>query len=520
MEKKTDSLLFRFSVIFALFALMTLLMCGISIYYTHMNAYEHQCEENVKHVENYLEDLMKAEGQDFINFQDFFIANHERIYVPIDFDGNWQPARRKYEQMLQNEYPDKILGYDVQFDELSDEVKLAFATYKFEYWLSVFDDARDAFGLKYTYYVVPTGEDLHMYYVIDAIRENNGPQGEKYLKLCDDILEPFNEHRIMWEAWHSGLKPKGHDNYDNVYGKTYAYYIPLIINGRKMGVISVDVEIADVDANVMNHTLRQVSALAIVIFASLATLLYVIHHRYIRKLTQLQANIRAYSAVKDPSIAGVIEQNVIGHDEISALSMQIAAMILELESYMTSLVNTAKELGVAREHANAMHKLANRDALTGVRNKNAYDSEIRRLEWDISDPNKQTEFGIAMIDLNFLKRINDTFGHEQGNIAIKKLCAIVCDVFAHSPVFRIGGDEFVVILENHDYDKFSVLKEEFNARLKALEANPDLSPWEKVSASIGIALYNPNLDSSVENVFRRADKAMYIRKKEMKAQRV
>ena len=76
MEKKTDSLLFRFSVIFALFALMTLLMCGISIYYTHMNAYEHQCEENVKHVENYLEDLMKAEGQDFINFQDFFIANH------------------------------------------------------------------------------------------------------------------------------------------------------------------------------------------------------------------------------------------------------------------------------------------------------------------------------------------------------------------------------------------------------------------------------------------------------------
>ena len=106
------------------------------------------------------------------------------------------------------------------------------------------------------------------------------------------------------------------------------------------------------------------------------------------------------------------------------------------------------------------------------------------------------------------------------NLAIKKLCSIVCEVFAHSPVFRIGGDEFVVILENHDYDNFAVLKEDFNARLKALANDPDLAPWEKVSASIGIALYNPQLDSSAENVFRRADKAMYIRKKEMKASRI
>ena len=447
------------------------------------------------------------------------MANYEKVLVPMDFDGNYRPAQQNFERLFRTYYPDKIYGVDIKFDELNEEVKLAYATYKYEYWLTVFEQTRDSFNLKYTYYVVPTGEDLHMYYMIDALREENVIDGVPYINLCLDVYEEYSEHQKMWEAWNTGHKPQGHDDYDNEYGKTYAYYIPLVIDGKKIGVISVDITIASVNQGIIDITARQTALMSIVIFISLFLLLTVIHKRYIRKLSQLQANVRAYATVKDPSIAGTIEQNAIGHDEIAALSMQVAAMILELESYMTSLLNTAKELGAVREHADAMHLLANRDALTGIRNKNAYDSEIRRLEWELEGGDKHLQFGIAMIDLNFLKRINDTFGHEQGNIAIKKLCNIICEVFAHSPVFRIGGDEFVVILENQDYDNYAVLKENFNERLRELDAIEDLPQWEKVSASIGIALYNPRLDSSVANVFRRADKAMYIRKKEMKAMR-
>jgi diguanylate cyclase (GGDEF)-like protein len=184
---------------------------------------------------------------------------------------------------------------------------------------------------------------------------------------------------------------------------------------------------------------------------------------------------------------------------------------------MRNLLETAKELRDTQQRADAMNELANRDALTGIRNKTAYDNEVLQLDWEIAEGN--AEFAIAMIDLNFLKRINDTFGHEHGNMAIKKLCYIVCHVFEHSPVFRVGGDEFVVILQNNDYKNMDELVKEFNRQISECSRGKNMNMWEKISAAIGIAVFDPDMDSAVENVFRRADKAMYQRKREMKSLR-
>ena len=183
---------------------------------------------------------------------------------------------------------------------------------------------------------------------------------------------------------------------------------------------------------------------------------------------------------------------------------------------MRRLISAKKELDDTRQLADEMNALAKKDALTGVRNKTAYDSEARRLDSQIAEGKK--DFGIAMIDLNFLKRINDNYGHQQGNQAIKNLCRVICDVFKHSPVFRVGGDEFVVILENSDLQNIQSLEEEFNSRLEAFSKDESLEPWENVSAAIGYAHYEAN-DSSVADVFRRAGIKMYERKSQMKASR-
>ena len=193
-------------------------------------------------------------------------------------------------------------------------------------------------------------------------------------------------------------------------------------------------------------------------------------------------------------------------------------MILELENYIKSLFETSKALRDTQERADAMSELATKDALTGIRNKTSYDQEVKKLEWKMGG-DENLQFAIAMIDLNYLKRLNDTFGHDKGNIAIKKLCYIVCHIFEHSPVFRIGGDEFVVILLGEDFERRDTLCSIFNSKLEEIKENTDLEPWEKVSASIGIAVYDKSIDSNVDNVFKRADKEMYQRKKEMKANR-
>ncbi|MBQ2529413.1 MAG: GGDEF domain-containing protein, partial [Treponema sp.] len=143
--------------------------------------------------------------------------------------------------------------------------------------------------------------------------------------------------------------------------------------------------------------------------------------------------------------------------------------------------------------------------------------EVQKAVQEIADG--QTNIGIAMIDLNYLKKINDTYGHDKGNVAIITLCQIVCHIFDHSPVFRIGGDEFVVVLRGHDLEHIDELIEEFNRQLKEKQDNAELQYWEKVSAAIGYAVYDSAVDSDFDALFKRADDAMYKNKEAMKATR-
>ena len=86
----------------------------------------------------------------------------------------------------------------------------------------------------------------------------------------------------------------------------------------------------------------------------------------------------------------------------------------------------------------------------------------------------------------------------------------------HSPVFRIGGDEFVVVLKGSDFSIVYSLIANFKHELFMLEKNESLQPWEKISAAIGFAEYDKSKDKNVADVFKRADQKMYEDKKEMK----
>ena len=193
-----------------------------------------------------------------------------------------------------------------------------------------------------------------------------------------------------------------------------------------------------------------------------------------------------------------------GMDEVGILTASFRQLVEHLKVYIGDL-----------------NSKAYRDAMTGVRNKGAYTLAERKLDDEIRFAAEQGEtpgFAMVMMDCNDLKTVNDTYGHDKGDIYLRKACGVVCTAFPHSPVFRTGGDEFVVLLQGEAYEQRRELMKGFYADVDKANARAG-EPWEFVHIAVGVAAFDPATDQSAESVLRRADELMYENKKMLKAGR-
>ena len=180
----------------------------------------------------------------------------------------------------------------------------------------------------------------------------------------------------------------------------------------------------------------------------------------------------------------------------------IATTIIHSFVVVEARVESSRQLGM-------IMTVAYKDSLTNVRNVNAYTESKGVIEKDVKN-GTITEFAVVVFDLNDLKIVNDTQGHDAGDKYIQDGCRLICRVFKHSPVFRIGGDEFVAFLTNDDYNDRDELFGSFNEQVEHNMENGG------VIVSAGLGLYDPKKDSGYDDVFARADESMYERKKELK----
>ncbi len=151
---------------------------------------------------------------------------------------------------------------------------------------------------------------------------------------------------------------------------------------------------------------------------------------------------------------------------------------------------------------------ATKDGLTGVKNKRAYVNVEEQLN-ELIKGQRAPEFALVMCDINGLKKVNDTLGHKAGDAFIIDGCHIICEAFPHSPVYRIGGDEFLVLVKGKDY-------ETIESRIGAIEkTNKKNKKNDGVTIAVGAAKYTEE-DHFVSDVFERADSIMYENKKKMK----
>lgn len=170
----------------------------------------------------------------------------------------------------------------------------------------------------------------------------------------------------------------------------------------------------------------------------------------------------------------------------------------DLQAAILAQKQQEKEFIIAQE-------MALKDPLTGIKNKRAF--EIREEELTIRIQRQELlQFAFVVCDVNDLKVINDTQGHLAGDQYIKQTCSYICHVFQHSPVFRFGGDEFVIILSGTDFENRKQLMQEL-----ADNNRNNMHTGGMVIAS-GMAEFDSLLDTCADDVLQRADKNMYENK--------
>ena len=153
------------------------------------------------------------------------------------------------------------------------------------------------------------------------------------------------------------------------------------------------------------------------------------------------------------------------------------------------------------------------DPLTGVMSKHAYiDMEAsidERISKGIMEP-----FAMVVFDLNDLKVVNDTSGHNAGDKYIIKSVELIKEHFKYLPIYRVGGDEFTIFLTGKDYDNRNSLVAAFNKRIEENIRKDDF-----IIVAVGLSIFIPDKDSTILQTYTRADREMYQRKhvlKEMK----
>ena len=199
-------------------------------------------------------------------------------------------------------------------------------------------------------------------------------------------------------------------------------------------------------------------------------------------------------------IAGIKDQTILR----STIQILVTLLSLLTFFFLFALQQRRKSTALLEQQ----RTIAVRDSLTGVGNKYAYSQKEAAVNAGLQS-GSASPFALVVCDLNGLKKVNDTKGHDEGDRLIRDASHLICSLYDHSPVYRIGGDEFAVFLQGADYDRREEIFEELNR--KTDENNCSGGPV----IAAGMADYEPG-DMQLQDTFRRADKLMYERKNQLK----
>ncbi len=268
-------------------------------------------------------------------------------------------------------------------------------------------------------------------------------------------------------------------------GEEYKLYAEELENEMIFSVV--------VSLNDINRDSRHGVFICIVFVGMLIIICTQLCYIYISRLLEpLDKVTRAAEQLSEGNLDIYLEDQ--GEDEIGKLNRAFLVMSRSLKAYI--------------EH---FHGLAFTDDLTGLNNKTAFTNACELLDTEIRMG--RAEFTLIVMDVNNLKKINDSRGHENGDLLLKHVAFCMKRIFVDVPTYRIGGDEFCAILRYSDTD---ALIERLQSMVHEISKKDLEVLGQGYQVAAGSATYEPGRDRTFSDVFARADAAMYENKRMLK----
>ncbi len=411
----------------------------------------------------------------------------------------------------------KFVESHIDKDNLYECVKTGEESEEYTELVAFMDSIMEDFDIHFLYIVTPIVNDeqtviMNVISADTAEGRETDPDGYYLDLILDDVYEEADV--IKYNNAYQKNEISFFKNFSD-WGYDYTALLPLKnSNGERYAALCVDIEVED-----LQNVIKTYTGMNVVLIAFLGVLFITFFILWMNKnitepIRQLEKSVVSFAIRShdqtDPEKLKYEAPVITTHNEVESLSDAVTQLSADMRQYVRSILDEKGKVETMKTEVSRMDMLAYQDALTHVKNKAWYDEVEKRVNEDIE--NGTARFGIIMADLNNLKKINDNYGHEHGNDYIFGACHLICVTFDHSPVFRIGGDEFVILLERSDYDNRERLLSELKIIFKTTSHDESKEPWERYSVATGMAEFNPGRDTCMNDVFKRADELMYANK--------
>ena len=355
---------------------------------------------------------------------------------------------------------------------------------------------QDNIELEYIYCIMPVG-DKEFVFGIDPTVEDPGEFGSPI--VYTDAL--YNASK--------GTADVDDNPYEDEWGKFYSAYSPVYdSDGNVAGIVAVDFS--------SEWYLNKIRFLWLIVagfltFALIASIFLAIciasqYNKFFRKLIDKMNNLSKgiETLIEEVSTeSDMQEYSSIKKDIHSDKSINDSMDLIE-DKIIVMQMRLFRQIEVVRAHAYV-------DGLTGLNNRTSYMEYLQVLEKKILD-NPDFVFSVVVFDINQLKIINDDFGHDVGDKLIIGIAGDIREFFGEDRLYRVGGDEFVAILDSPDPSE-KIANVKATIARKNQESPLFHNPNVEIGLSIGSATYDAGTDRTYSEVFNRADNAMYADKR-------